>query len=71
MSLEPVMNNTYKTLYVGFSLNLSPSSSSLQGGTSPVPVPASLSDYFHHQKSSGTVCLYELALHWSFLNPHH
>lgn len=44
------------------------SSSSFQGGTSPLQVPASLSYYCHHQKPSGTVCPFEPAVHLSFLN---
>lgn len=43
-----------------FSLLLS--SSSLQGGTSLVQVPPSLSYYCRHQKPSGTVCLCEAAV---------
>lgn len=43
------------------------SSSSLQGGTSPLQVPPSMSYYFHHQKPSGIDWLYEPAVHLSCL----
>lgn len=43
------------------------SSSSFQVGTPPVQVPPSLSHYCRHQKPSGTVGLYEPAVHLSCL----